>query len=113
MVFLLCEQVVHPDVITTHRCCLSHFDLKKHKDSVGTLHLACTTICRMNMGATAHWKVSQAGLLVSTTFVLRLSEELLNKYRYKYLLTGRLSQDCLENIFSTLTPETCPECIRC
>ena len=56
----------------------------------------------MNMGATAHWKPSQAGLLVSTTVVLRLSDELLNRRSYKYLLTGRLSQDCLENIFSVL-----------
>ncbi|KAH7977863.1 hypothetical protein HPB49_003790 [Dermacentor silvarum] len=54
------------------------------------------------MGLTAHWKPSQAGLLVSTTVVLRLSHELLNKLNYKYLLTGRLSQDCLENIFSVL-----------
>ncbi|KAG0433034.1 hypothetical protein HPB47_020286 [Ixodes persulcatus] len=56
----------------------------------------------MSMGATAHWKPSQAGLLVSTTVVLNLSNELLNKHKYKYLLTGRLSQDCLENIFSVL-----------
>lgn len=77
---------------------LSHFDPTKHKEAVGTLELACTTFCQMSMGATAHWKPSQAGLLVSTTVVLNLSNELLNKHKYKYLLTGRLSQDCLENI---------------
>ncbi|XP_040358556.1 uncharacterized protein LOC120843569 [Ixodes scapularis] len=81
---------------------LSHFDAAKHTEALGTLDLAITTFCRMDMGATAHWKPSQAGLLVSTTVVLRLSDELLNRHNYKYLLTGRLSQDCLENIFSVL-----------
>lgn len=54
------------------------------------------------MGKTAHWKPSQAGLLISTTVVLCLSDELLKKRGYRYLLTGRLIQDCLENIFSVV-----------
>lgn len=81
---------------------LSHFDRAKHQEAVGTLQLACATFTRMNMGATAHWKPSQAGLLVSTTVVLRLSEELLVRRGYLYLLTARLIQDCLENIFSVV-----------
>ncbi|XP_029850962.2 uncharacterized protein LOC115332689 [Ixodes scapularis] len=44
----------------------------------------------------------KAGLLVSSTVVLNVSNELLSKHKYKYLLTGRLSKDCLENIFSVL-----------
>nr|XP_037289104.1 LOW QUALITY PROTEIN: uncharacterized protein LOC119182074 [Rhipicephalus microplus] len=78
---------------------LSHFDRAKHQEAVGTLQLACATFTRMNMAATAHWKPSQAGLLVSMTVVLRLSEELLARRGYLYLLTARLIQDCLENIF--------------
>lgn len=81
---------------------LSYFDRSKHEDAVKILELACTTFCRMNMGKTAHWKPSQAGLLISTTVVLCLSEELLKKRGYRYLLTGRLIQDCLENIFSVI-----------
>lgn len=81
---------------------LSHFDPAKHKEAVTTLELACATFSRMNMRVTAHWKPSQAGLLVSTTVVLRLSEELLEKHGYLYLLTPRLIQDCLENVFSVV-----------
>lgn len=57
---------------------------------------------RMNMGATAHWKPSKPGVLISAIVVLCLSDELLKKQGYKYVLTGRLIQDCLENIFSVL-----------
>lgn len=81
---------------------LSYFDPSKHEDAVKILQLTCTTFCRINMGKTTHWKPSQAGLLISTTVVLCLSDELLNKRGYRYLLTGRLIQDCLENIFSVL-----------
>ncbi|KAH9383997.1 hypothetical protein HPB48_025974 [Haemaphysalis longicornis] len=80
---------------------LSYFDRLKHEDAVKILELACTTFCRMNMGETAHWKPSQAGLLISTTVVLRLSEELLNKRGYRYLLRGRLIR-IAENIFSII-----------
>ncbi|KAH7957508.1 hypothetical protein HPB52_019595 [Rhipicephalus sanguineus] len=54
------------------------------------------------MGTTSHWRPSQAGLLISTSVVLSLYEELLAKHRYRYVLTGRLVQDCIENIFSVL-----------
>ncbi|KAH9364604.1 hypothetical protein HPB48_022069 [Haemaphysalis longicornis] len=63
---------------------LSHFDRAKHQEAVATLQLACATFTRMNVGATAHWKPSQAGLFVSTTVVLRLSEELLPRREYLY-----------------------------
>lgn len=67
---------------------LSHFDLAKHKEAVRTLELACAPFSRMNIGVTAHWKPSQACLFV------------LAKHGYLYLLTARLIQDCLENVFS-------------
>uniref|UniRef100_A0A147BN90 Putative tick transposon n=1 Tax=Ixodes ricinus TaxID=34613 RepID=A0A147BN90_IXORI len=81
---------------------LSKADISKYEDAVGILHLAQDTVRNMKMGTTSHWKPSQAGLLISTSVVLSLSEELLNRYSYKYVLTGRLNQDCLENIFSVV-----------
>ncbi|KAG0411531.1 hypothetical protein HPB47_011344 [Ixodes persulcatus] len=81
---------------------LSKADISKYEDAVRILHLAQDTVRNMKMGTTSHWKPSQAGLLISTSVVLSLSEELLNRYSYKYVLTGRLNQDCLENIFSVV-----------
>lgn len=54
------------------------------------------------MGTTSNWKPSQAGLLISTTFVVRLQGVLLSDEGYEFFLTSRLLQDCLENHFSVV-----------
>ncbi|KAH6938786.1 hypothetical protein HPB50_012647 [Hyalomma asiaticum] len=54
------------------------------------------------MGNTSQWKPSQAGLMISTTVVLRLQAILLESEGYKFLLTSRMLQDCLENLFSVV-----------
>ena len=46
------------------------------------------------------WKPIQAGVLLSTTSVLQLFEELSSRGLIEYLLTSRLSTDCVENFFS-------------
>ncbi|KAH7967961.1 hypothetical protein HPB52_004402 [Rhipicephalus sanguineus] len=52
------------------------------------------------MGSTSQWKPSQAGLLISTTVVIRLQDILLSSEGYNFFLTSRLLQECLENLFS-------------
>ena len=47
------------------------------------------------------WKPCQTGVILTTTSVLTLAEDLLDA-GHKYLLTGRLTQDCLENLFSVV-----------
>ncbi|KAM7298224.1 uncharacterized protein ISCGN_018634 [Ixodes scapularis] len=81
---------------------ISHFDGNKYRAAIQKLDLAARTFREMNMGETAHWKPSQAGLIASTTVVYQLQEELLNEHGYDYLLTGRMTQDCLENLFSVI-----------
>lgn len=44
-------------------------------------------------------KIGSKGVLISTTSVLEIAEELLDA-DHKLLLTSRLTQDCLENLFS-------------
>jgi len=48
------------------------------------------------------WKPCQTGVVIATQTILDLQDLYLNKKEYKFLLTGRLTQDCLENLFSTL-----------
>ena len=47
------------------------------------------------------WKPIQTGVILSTTSVLDIAEELLEA-GHKFLLTSRLTQDCLENLFSVV-----------
>ena len=46
-----------------------------------------------------HWIPFQTGMLISTSTVLTLSEESFDQ-GLSFLMTARLSQDCLENLFS-------------
>ncbi|KAH7946795.1 hypothetical protein HPB52_004266 [Rhipicephalus sanguineus] len=89
-----------PTVFPVRVVALSKIDPSKYQGAVDTLMLAQDTLRHMKMGPTAHWKPSQAGLLISTSVVLSLAEELLSLRGYKYLLISRLIQDCLENVFS-------------
>lgn len=83
----------HPSVI------LSLQDMMKYQPALGTLHLALETFQEMHMGSTSQWKPSQAGLMITTTVVLRLQDVLLNSESFKFFLTGRILQDCLEKPF--------------
>lgn len=48
------------------------------------------------------WKPSQTGILITTKSILQLQEYLIGTRKYQFVLTGRFSQDCLENLFSIL-----------
>ena len=46
------------------------------------------------------WKPVQAGIQLSTTVTLQLSQQVMSVHNLQYFLTGRLSQDPVENLFS-------------
>jgi len=46
------------------------------------------------------WKPIQTGIQLSSTVTLLLSEEVMSTHKLHYFLTGRLSQDPVENLFS-------------
>ena len=53
----------------------------------------------MQIGERAVWKPVQSGILLSSLSILHLCDELLNT-KLDFLLTSRLTQDCVENLFS-------------
>ena len=48
------------------------------------------------------WKPIQSGILLSTSTVLDLFDDLVGTGNYRFLMTGRLTQDCVENLFSSI-----------
>ncbi|KAH7977737.1 hypothetical protein HPB49_003355 [Dermacentor silvarum] len=60
------------------------------------------TIIKVKMRSTSLWKPCQAGLLISTTVVMRLQEVLLGNEGCDFCLSNRLLQVCLENLFSVV-----------
>nr|XP_050038196.1 uncharacterized protein LOC126535352 isoform X1 [Dermacentor andersoni]XP_050042913.1 uncharacterized protein LOC126540168 isoform X1 [Dermacentor andersoni] len=79
---------------------LEHMD--KYHAAIDVLCLASETIRGTNMGSTSQWKPSQAGFLIATSVIIRLQDVLLRSEGYKFFLTSRLLQDCLENLFSVI-----------
>lgn len=54
----------------------------------------------LSIDARSAWKPVQTGIKLSTSSVLQLADSLLDSQ--PYLLTSRLTQDCLENLFSSV-----------
>jgi hypothetical protein len=48
------------------------------------------------------WKPIQTGVILATKTIIDVTFELLDKYDYYFVLTGRMNQDCVENLFSQI-----------
>lgn len=88
-------------------CALSKFNLNVYRDSIAFLKDFRDLFCNMEVGQKKIWKPSQTGVLISTQAMLELQANLLEDRQYKFLLTSRFPQDCLENLFSVLKSKQC------
>jgi hypothetical protein len=48
------------------------------------------------------WKPIQRGVVLATTSLIEIANDCINNYDFNFVLTGRVSQDCLENLFSII-----------
>jgi len=76
--------------------------LYRGKDTVGkqTLLEMLDVIKDLEFDGKKVWKPVQTGIQLSTTTVLKLSEQVMQTYKLQYFLSGRLTQDPVENLFS-------------
>lgn len=81
---------------------LSTLNEEAYEKAVTFLNDFMEIITLMEVGIKKIWKPSQTGMLISTKSILDLQNILLKEKEYKFVLTGRFSQDCLENVFSIL-----------
>ena len=58
------------------------------------------TMVSIQIGDKAVWKLVQTGVTLSTKSVLQLADDGLQYLGFQFLITARLTQDCLENLFS-------------
>lgn len=69
-------------------------------------------IYKCAVGEKRHWKPWQASMIMVTDSVLRLQNHFLAQ-NYEFILLGRFTQDCVENIFSQLRlKQKCPRAIQ-
>lgn len=75
---------------------LSKVNAANFEQAVTFLQKFADVISSLDIGG--QWKPSQTGVQLSTASILNLAEDLLNEQ--PYFLTSRVTQDCLENLFS-------------
>lgn len=83
----------------------------KYIDATNELREIIAIFKNMTIGR-GGWKPIQTGVILSTTTVLELAEKLLQD-KVSFLMTGRLTQDCLENLFSVVRSKNpVPSCLE-
>lgn len=75
---------------------------QKYAESVEFLNEYIKLIREVKIGVKGEWKPVQTGIQMSTTSILEIAEYLLKVKGFEFLLTSRLSQDKLENLFSQI-----------
>ena len=80
---------------------LSKFSVEKYNAFITFLSDIIDLFQQMSIGNKS-WKPVQTGAIISTQSVLDLLKVLLDDCNFKFFLTSRLSQDCLENLFSCI-----------
>jgi hypothetical protein len=85
-----------------HVLALSKFDMNKYNSAIKFLDSVVDVFENLSIGKQndGPWKPVQTGVILSTVSVLHLQDRLLNVDNFVYFLTARLTQDCLENLFS-------------
>lgn len=77
-------------------------DLAKYKDTVSFLNEVIEIFTNLHVGNKGDFKPVQKGVIISTKSILELADYLFRERKFQFLLTGRLTQDCIENLFSVL-----------
>lgn len=88
----------------TSKLAFSHSVQAAYGEAVKFLTEIVDLFSKISIGAptNAPWKPIQTGITVATLTALDLQSTMLDKYNFSYFLLSRLSQDPLENLFSTL-----------
>jgi len=69
---------------------------------VETLKMVCDLFHNLHFGGRDGWKPIQTRVRLSISTILGLYNDLVVDGKYKYLMTGRLTQNCVENLFSQI-----------
>lgn len=73
-----------------------------YEEAINHINKTVSVFRFMTVGIDKHWKPCQTGVIMACTSIIELQDYFLNKHSYKFVLTGRFCQCCLENLFSAL-----------
>lgn len=78
---------------------LSKRNKTKFEETIEFLSNFLCLMSSLSFGIKSDWKPFQKGIIISTSFI-QLTTFLLDRKDYVFVLGGRFTQDCLENLFS-------------
>lgn len=75
---------------------------KKFYESIEFLQSIIDLFRNMEIGKDKRFKPVQTGVMITTQSLIELTKYFINNRDYLYVLGGRFTQDCVENLFLTL-----------
>lgn len=95
---------------------LSKFNKKEYHDTIKFLEEVIVVFRNLRIVGNNNkviWKPIQTGVILSTTSILNLQQKFLDEKKFKFLMTSRFTQDCLENLFSVIrTKQVVPTALQ-
>jgi len=86
----------------SHNVALSKRDEKQYQEALQPLRKTIHLFANMKVGHNGHFKPVQKGVIMATLSILHVQDVLLNQRVFRFVLTGRFTQDFLENLFSSI-----------
>lgn len=74
----------------------------KFESNIAFLQSVVELFQEIKIGHKSTFKPVQSGIIITTSSIIELTQYLVHERKYQYLLTGRLTQDYVENLFSTI-----------
>ncbi|XP_053686871.1 uncharacterized protein LOC128736413 [Sabethes cyaneus] len=81
------------------KAALSVGNMQSYQKNISFLEFFCEFVFKLKTGYDQCYKPWQSSSIIATNAILRLHKVLLEK-GFDYVLTGRFTQDCVENLFS-------------
>lgn len=88
--------------LVTGRHYFKSMSVKEQSEQIPFLESCIELFSTMKIGQRRHWKPCQTALILTTKSCIDIFRDLTENYNFEFVLGGRLSQDCVENLFSTI-----------
>lgn len=69
-----------------------------YQENINFLHEVINIFTQLEIIDSGEFKPVQRGIIINTMSVLNLTEYLIKEKQYKFVLTSRFTQDCIENL---------------
>lgn len=81
---------------------LNQKNIQKYKETIAFLESCIYLFENIKIGEYGGWKPCQTALIITTKSTIEIHKYLIEYFGYEFVMMGRFTQDCLENLFSSI-----------